>query len=246
MLEGIKDQWANAPVWQRVLLVIIVPAVIIGVLWFYMVKPTLEERDRLRQEKSRLEQEINRYRNLIKPEILEGLRSQIAKLEEEVERKREELEKVVGRIPTRKDLERIFGEMNYIAGLRNLVITKISISRPRVQNLQLVEKEGKKIVQVVAVQQQQRRPVRRQVRRPQRSGRQPAQQRQQQQQPQGVPIVTVEIAMSLEGRTKDVQAFLQDLHRRGIVSYPKSVKIKPVRQEEKVQADVVIDVILQR
>ncbi|MDQ7083149.1 MAG: hypothetical protein Q9N34_09555 [Aquificota bacterium] len=63
------------------------------------------------------------------------------------------------------------------------MITRISLSRPKVQRLQLVEKDGKKVVQAVATQ-----PQRRQVRRT--AGRQRPQ-RQQQTQPQGIPIVTV-------------------------------------------------------
>lgn len=237
MLGNLRDQWANTPLWQRALLLIIFPAVVVGAVWFYMVKPAVEERDRLRQERQRLIQEINRYRALIKPEVLERLRVQIAELEKEVERKREELEKVVGKIPTEKDLERILGEVNYLAGMRDLVITRISISRPKVQNLQLVEREGRKIVQVVATQ-----PQGRQVRRTARG--QP--QRQQQPQQRGIPIMTVELSMTAEGKTKNIQAFLTDLHRRGLVSYPKSVTIKPVRGEDRVSAEIVIDVILQR
>jgi hypothetical protein len=242
MFGNLRDQWANTPLWQRALLLIIFPAVVVGALWFYMVKPTLEERDRLRQERQRLLQEINRYRALIKPEVLQRLRDQIAKLEEEVKKKREELEKVVGKIPTQKDLERILGEMNYIAGLRELVITRISLSRPKVQRFQLVEKDGRKVVQVVA--QPQRAQVRRTVRRPPRRGEQRRPERPPEQ--QGIPIVTVEIAMTVEGKTRNIQAFLTDLHRRGLVSYPKAVRIKPLREEGKVSADVVIDVILQR
>lgn len=238
MLGNLREQWANTPLWQRALLLIIFPAVVVGALWFYLVKPTVEERDRLRQERQRLIQEINRYRAMIKPEVLERLRDQIAKLEEEVERKREELERVVGKIPTRKDLERVLGEMNYLAGMRDLVITKLSISRPKVQRLQLVEKDGKKVVQVVATQ-----PQRRQVR---RVPRKQQAKRQQQPQQQGIPITTVELAMTVEGKTQNIQAFLNDLYKRGLVSYPKSLKIEPVRQEDRVKAEVIIDVILQR
>ena len=235
MLDKLREQWAAAPLWQRILLLIIFPAVIVGILWFYTVKPAIEERERLKQEKAKLEQEVKRYRTLVRPEVLEGLKKQIEQLEEEIRRKEEELERVVGRIPARKDLERIFGEVNRLAGMRDLVMTKITISRPKVQRLRLVEKEGKKVVEVVSAEQ-----PRRQVRRP------PQRRPQPQQRPQGIPITTVEIAMTLEGKTLNIQRFLQDLYARGIVSYPKSVKIEPVRQEEKVKAEVVIDVILRR
>ncbi|MDQ7083150.1 MAG: hypothetical protein Q9N34_09560 [Aquificota bacterium] len=64
--QGAVGRKRHTPLWQRALLLIIFPAVVVGALWFYMVKPSQEERDRLRQERQRLIQEINRYRAMIR------------------------------------------------------------------------------------------------------------------------------------------------------------------------------------
>ncbi len=236
MAANLKEQWEAAPLWQRVILVVIFPTVVIGAIWFYVIKPDIEKKKRLIQEKIQLAQEINRYRKLIRPEVLENLKKQLEGLKEQEEEKKKELERVIGKIPSRKEIEKVFGEISRIASARNLVITRIVLSEPKVQNLQLIEVEGKKFVKVM-VQQQQKQQA--------RGFRSQQKKKRTSQKTDGVPVTVMEISMSLEGRTEDVYSFLKSIHRKGLVSYPKSVKIKPIENEGMVNANVVIDVILQ-
>ncbi len=236
-MASFKEQWEAAPIWQRVIVVLILPAVLVGAIWFYVIKPDMETRDRLVSQREQLKQEIAKYRRLIRPQVIENLKKQLEELKKKEEEKRKELEKVVGDIPTQEEIEKVFGEINSIALSNNLVITRIAISQPRVKNFQLTEKDGKKMVKLVAAQPEQRR-----------RGRRTARRGKKQQQPQaaGVPVTTMEVAMSLEGTTRSVYGFLRKIYEKGLVSYPKSVKIKPLRDRGLVSADVVIDVILQK
>ncbi len=232
-MPGIKEQWEAAPLWQRLLIVIIFPAVVIGAIWFYVINPDTERKEKLLSEKKQLTQEIERYRRMIKPQILENLKRKIDELKKKEEEKRRELEKVVGKIPTQEEIEQVFGEINRIAIEKNLIITRIRLSQPKTRNLQLVEKDGRKFVRVVA--QEERSSRRRRQKR--RTGTVKK---------VGVPVTTMEIAMSLEGRTKDVYAFLNSIYEKGLVSYPKSIKIRAGKGGRAVSADIVIDVILQK
>ncbi len=236
-MASFKEQWEAAPIWQRVIVVLILPAVLVGAIWFYVIKPDMETRDRLVSQREQLKQEIAKYRRLIRPQVIENLKKQLEELKKKEEEKRKELEKVVGDIPTQEEIEKVFGEINSIALSNNLVITRIAISQPRVKNFQLTEKDGKKMVKLVAAQPEQRR-----------RGRRTARRGKKQQQPQaaGVPVTTMEVAMSLEGTTRSVYGFLRKIYEKGLVSYPKSVKIKPLRDRGLISADVVIDVILQK
>ena len=236
-MASFKEQWEAAPIWQRVIVVLILPAVLVGAIWFYVIKPDMETRDRLVSQREQLKQEIAKYRRLIRPQVIENLKKQLEELKKKEEEKRKELEKVVGDIPTQEEIEKVFGEINSIALSNDLVITRIAISQPRVKNFQLTEKDGKKMVKLVAAQPEQRR-----------RGRRTARRGKKQQQPQaaGVPVTTMEVAMSLEGTTRSVYGFLRKIYEKGLVSYPKSVKIKPLRDRGLVSADVVIDVILQK
>ncbi len=239
-LDRIKAQWAATPLWQRLILAILLPLVVAGAIWFYVIKPDIEKRDRLLGERAQLQREIEKYRQLIKPQVLERLQKQLENLKAKEEEKKKELERVVGRIPTVEEVEKIFGEINTIAGYRNLVITKIALSQPKTLNLQLVEKEGRKLVRSVTVEQRKVR-----GRRPRKA---PPQKKKQprQQQPRGVPVTTMRVTMNLEGKSSSIRDFLKDIQRRGLVSYPVSLKMKPSREGGTVSADVVIDVILQR
>lgn len=253
-MASFKEQWEAAPLWQRAIIVLILPAVVAVVVWLYWVKPTMETRDKLISEKEQLQQEIARYRTMIRPQILENLRKQLEELKEQERQKQEEFERVVGRIPTREDLDRIFGKINSIAFSKNIVITRVAVSRPQVKNFRIVEKEGRKFVELIGVSAQTQQTGRPQAN---RTGRQiqtrraqtAGQTRQAQQsgdQTAGVPITTMELTLSMEGPAESVRSFLEDLYAQGLTSYPKSVSIKPLRERGVVKADVVIDIILKK
>lgn len=250
-MASFKEQWEAAPLWQRAIIVLILPAVVAAVVWLYWVKPTMETRDKLISEKEQLQEEITRYRSMIRPQILENLRKQLEELKEQERQKREEFERVVGRIPTREDLDRIFGKINSIAFSKNIVITRVSVARPQVKNFRIVEKEGRKFVELIGTGAQTQQPGRPQANRAGRQiqTRRTQQVRQAQQnrnQTAGVPITTMELTLSMEGPAESVRSFLKDLYAQGLVSYPKSLSIKPVREKGVVRADVVIDIILQK
>ncbi|EDP74567.1 type 4a pilus biogenesis protein PilO, partial [Hydrogenivirga sp. 128-5-R1-1] len=154
-MPSLKEQWEATPAWQRMVVAVALPLVAIGAVWMYVIKPDMETKDRLTKEKQRLNQEIAKYKRIIRPGALKKLEEQLENLKKEEEAKKKELAEVVGDIPTRKEIEKVFGEINRIAVSKNLVITRISLSSPRTQNLQLVEKGGKKFVKP-AVQQQQK------------------------------------------------------------------------------------------
>lgn len=213
-MPSLKEQWEATPLWQRALIVFVLPFTFVGALWFYVIKPDIERKEKLVSQKTELRKEIEKYRRMIRPGVLERLEKELEELKAVEEKKREELKEVVGVIPTVEEMERVFGEINAVALSQDLVITRIAVSDPQTRNFQLVEGKDGKFVKVTN-------------------------------QKQGVPVITATISMSLEGKTQNIYLFLQSLHRRGLVSYPKSVKIKPLKKDT-VGADVVIDVILQK
>jgi hypothetical protein len=236
-MPSLKEQWEATPLWQRVVVAVMLPLVAVGAVWFYVIKPDMERKERLIKEKKQLTQEIAKYKRLIRPGALKSLESQLEKLKKEEEAKKKELERVVGKIPTQEEIEKVFGEINQIAVSRDLIITRIALSPPKVQNLQLIEKDGKKLIKPVAQASQRQQPRRRGRKKapPQRSTSLP-----------GVPVTTMEVAMELEGTAKNIYSFLKAIHKKGLISYPKSVSIKPIKDKGRVSASVVIDVILQK
>ncbi len=217
MLEQLREQWENAPVWQKLLVAIILPTVIAGAIWFYMIKPTAERKKAVEAEITQLEQEISQLKALIQPGIIEQLEKEILKLQELEKKTRAEVERVVGKIPTEEEIEKILGEINFIAGIRNLVITSITISQPQVMNLTVVQTPSGKLVREAG------------------GGGQSG----------GVPVKAIRVSMNLEGRVKDLYLFLDTLQRKGLVSFPRSLVITPVEGEGKVKAQMSVDIIVQ-
>ncbi|HIQ31597.1 MAG TPA: hypothetical protein EYH49_05500 [Aquifex aeolicus] len=222
-MPSLKEQWEATPLWQRALIVFVLPFTFVGALWFYVIKPDIERKEKLVSQKTELRKEIEKYRRMIRPGVLERLEKELEELKAVEEKRREELKEVVGVIPTVEEMERVFGEINAVALSQDLVITRIAVSDPQTRNFQLVEGKDGKFVKVLSQTNQ-------------KEGQKP---------PPGIPVTTATISMSLEGKTQNIYLFLQSLHRRGLVSYPKSVKIKPLKKDT-VGADVVIDVILQK
>ncbi len=235
-MPSLKEQWEATPLWQRLVVAVVLPLIVMGAIWFYVVSPDMEQKERLIKDRERLKQEIAKYKKLIRPGALKPLEEQLQKLKEEEKQKREELERVVGKLPRLGEIEKVFGEINLIAASRDIIITRISLSQPRVINLQLVESGGKKFVKAVAQQEPRSRGRQRGVKRKQAKKKVVS----------GVPITTMEVSLNLEGKTRDIYSFLKAVYKKGIVSYPKSVSIKPIKGEGMVSANVVIDVILQK
>ncbi len=97
-------------------------------------------------EIAQLQQEINQLKGLIQPGIIAQLEKALDNLRELEKKTRLEVERVVGKIPTEGEIEKILGEINFLAGVRNLVITSITISSPQVMNLMVVKTPSGRVV----------------------------------------------------------------------------------------------------
>jgi len=214
-MAGFREQWEAAPLWQKAIIILVLPGVLLGAIWFYAIKPDMEERDKLVNEREQLRQEVENYRKMSRPQVIENLKRELERLKGE-EEKRRELDSMVGKLPTKKEVEKVFGEINSLALSNDLVITRIAVSEPRDYNVELVENGGKRFLKQVDSK------------------------------GAGVPITTMEVSMSFEGSASGVYRFLRGLQEKGIVSYPKSIRLKPVKEKGLVSADIVIEVVLQR
>ena len=231
-MADLREQWEATPLWQKIVLVFAFPTIVAGAIWFYIIKPDLERKEKLLEEKKNIKMEIQNYRNLLKPQVLKNLEKKISQLEERLEEKKKELEKVVGTIPTVKDLDRIFGKINSLAFESGVIIGKVKLSDPIERRFTLSEKNGRKVVQEVKAQPAP------QVQRGRRGVRT--------QKVTGTPLTVITVELRVLGTTEKISRFLESLYREGIVSYPKSLSIKPDRERGVLTADLTIDVILQK
>jgi hypothetical protein len=209
-MEKLKAQWSALPQWQKLLILLILPIVIIGYTYAMLITPLREELEKNRKEKEGLATRITELKRLTDPKALEPLRKQRDDLTTQLEVKRQELELVVGEIPSTKDAGTIYKKLGAIASKSGVRLLSVSLAKPNEVGYTLEKTpEGKAVVKIVREQTQQQ-----------------GQQKQKPQQPSDVvKHPTAELKISFVGSYANIVNFLKSLEKGGFVSYPSAFKV---------------------
>jgi Tfp pilus assembly protein PilO len=227
-MEKLKAQWSALPQWQRLFILLILPIVIIGYIYAMLITPLREDLEKSRKEKEELTTRIAELKRLTDPKALEPLRKQRDDLKAQLEVKKQELELVVGEIPSTNDVSSVYKKLGAIASKSGVRILSINLAKPNEVNYTLEKTpEGKAVVKIVKEQ--------------------PQQQGQQQQKPQQPSDVvkhpTAELKISFVGSYANVVNFLKSLERGGFVSYPSTFKVERV-EKDMLKGDLTILIIM--
>jgi len=209
-MEKLKAQWSALPQWQKLIILLVLPIVIIGYTYVMLINPLIENLEKSRKEKEELTRSIEELKRLANPKALEPLRKQRDELKAQLEVKKQELELVVGEIPSTKDTGTIYKKFGAIASETGVRILSINLAQPNEVGYTLEKTpEGRTVVKIVREQTQQ--------------------QGQQEQKPQlpsdVVKHPTAELKISFVGSYANVVNFLRSLERRGFVSYPSAFSV---------------------
>lgn len=209
-MEKLKAQWSALPQWQKLFILLILPIVIIGYTYAMLITPLREELEKNRKEKEGLATRISELKRLTDPKALEPLRKQRDDLKAQLEVKRQELELVVGEIPSTKDAGTIYKKLGAIASKSGVRLLSVSLAKPNEVGYTLGKTpEGKAVVKIVREQTQQQ-----------------GQQEQKPQQPSDVvKHPTAELKISFVGSYANIVNFLKSLERGGFVSYPSAFRV---------------------
>jgi len=209
-MEKLKAQWSALPQWQKLFILLILPIAIIGYTYAMLITPLKEELEKNRKEKEELDRRIAELKRLTDPQALEPLRKQRDDLRTQLEVKRQELELVVGEIPSTKDVGTIYKKLGAIASKSGVRLLSVSLAQPNEVGYTLEKTpEGKAVVKIVREQTQQQ-----------------GQQEQKPQQPSNVvKHPTAELKISFVGSYANIVNFLKSLERGGFVSYPSIFKV---------------------
>lgn len=209
-MEKLKAQWSALPQWQRLFILLILPIAIIGYTYAMLITPLREELEKNRKEKEGLATRIAELKRLTDPQALEPLRRQRDDLKAQLEVKRQELELVVGEIPSTKDAGTIYKKLGAIASKSGVRLLSVSLAKPNEVGYTLEKTpEGKAVVKIVKEQTQQQ-----------------GQQEQKPQQPSDVvKHPTAELKISFVGSYANIVNFLKSLERGGFVSYPSTFNV---------------------
>ena len=215
-MEKLKAQWSALPQWQRLLILLILPITIIGYTYAILITPLREELEKNRKEREGLATRIAELKRLTDPKALEPLRKQRDDLKAQLEVKRQELELVVGEIPSTKDAGTIYKKLGAIASKSGVRLLSVSLAKPNEVGYTLEKTpEGKALVKIAKEQTQQQ-------------GQQQQQKSQEQKPQQPSDVVkhpTAELKISFVGSYRNIVNFLNSLEMGGFVSYPSTFKV---------------------
>jgi len=233
-MEKLKAQWSALPQWQRLLILLILPITIIGYTYAILITPLREELEKNRKEREGLATRIAELKRLTDPKALEPLRKQRDDLKAQLEVKRQELELVVGEIPSTKDAGTIYKKLGAIASKGGIRLLSVSLAKPNEVNYALEKTpEGKAVVKIVKEQTQQQ-------------GQQQQQKPQEQKPQQPSNVVkhpTAELKISFVGSYPNIVNFLKSLEKGGFVSYPSAFKVERV-EKGMLKGDLTILIIM--
>jgi hypothetical protein len=215
-MEKLKAQWSALPQWQKLLILLILPIAIIGYIYAMLITPLREELEKNRKEKEELNRRIAELKRLTDPKALEPLRKQRDDLKVQLEVKKQELELVVGELPSTKDVGTIYKKLGAIAGKSGVRLLSVSLASPNEVGYTLEKTpEGKVLVKIAKEQTQQQ--GQQQQQKPQEQKQQPS---------DVVKHPTAELKISFVGSYANIVNFLKSLEKGGVVSYPSTFRVE--------------------
>ncbi|MEM2249479.1 MAG: hypothetical protein QXW26_04510 [Candidatus Nitrosocaldus sp.] len=229
-MQKLIEQFKALPPWQRYVLILVLPLVLIVYIWLMLLSPAMDEVSKLKVEVNNAKADIQRIRASLNPAILENLRKEEKALEEEYLTKQAELVSLVGEIPTEKDVGKIIANIGRIAKRSKVKILNLQVSGAQKVSYAITQEGEKKVVKELQQQQQT-----------QQQGQKGQQQTGQQPQ-EGVTLLRSEVKMTLLGDYASVRAFLDGMRREGIISYPVSLSLSS--EGNKLRAEMVINILM--
>jgi hypothetical protein len=223
-MEKLKAQWSALPQWQKLIILLVLPIAIIGYTYVMLINPLIENLEKSKKEKEELTRSIEELKRLANPKALEPLRKQRDELKAQLEVKKQELELVVGEIPSTKDTGTIYKKFGAIASESGVRILSINLAQPNEVGYTLEKTpEGRAVVKIVREQTQQQ--GQQQQQKPQEQKQQQNTQEQKQLPSDVVKHPTAELKISFVGSYANVVNFLRSLERGGFVSYPSAFSV---------------------
>ncbi len=236
MIEKLSEQFRNLPSWQKNLILFILPILLSGYLWISMIVPLKDEIARLDSKRQDEERSLKILESSLYTDPLESLRKQEEALRQELATKEQELNQLVGSIPTEKDMGKVINYITTLASRSGVTILSLKMGSPQEVTYVVESIDDRKIVRELSGQvTSQQTPTQ----------QQPQQQKTEQSVQAGVTYYKVETSINLTGRFRNIRAFLDGLSKGDFISYPLSISMKNT-DGDSVQAELVIIINLKK
>ena len=95
MIKELAKQWEEAPLWQKILISVILPVVLVGSFWYYIISPQEKEIRKLKEEHQRKLNELAKLSALIRENQIEKLMQEREEILRKIKLKQEEMGYIV-------------------------------------------------------------------------------------------------------------------------------------------------------
>ncbi|NPA53620.1 MAG: hypothetical protein GXO21_03020 [Aquificae bacterium] len=129
-LDNIKNQWNEAPGWQKLLVVSLITGALTYFLYALVITEKINQKKALEREVSFLEKEVARLKKASQPRIKKRLMNKLKELEKEIALLNQKMEYLKKIIPEKEDPQYLLNFLAQGAKTSGMILEKFQISKP--------------------------------------------------------------------------------------------------------------------
>jgi hypothetical protein len=128
-LTNLKEQWENTPVWQKVLLLIVLTIGVLYLIFIILVSPRYDEYKALNEEVQNLENELEVLKSSVNPQIQLVLEKKLQQVKTDIKNIENKLEVMKKIIPPEPSLDDILGVVSFSAKKSMLILNSFKVEK---------------------------------------------------------------------------------------------------------------------
>ncbi|MBX0310585.1 MAG: type 4a pilus biogenesis protein PilO [Sulfurihydrogenibium sp.] len=128
-LTNLKEQWENTPVWQKVLLLIVLTIGVLYLIFIILVSPRYDEYKALNEEVQNLENELEVLKSSVNPQIQLVLERKLQQVKTDIKNIENKLEVMKKIIPPEANLDDILGVVSLSAKKSMLILNSFKVEK---------------------------------------------------------------------------------------------------------------------
>jgi Tfp pilus assembly protein PilO len=128
-MDKLKEQWQEAPLWQKALLITIVSLIFSYLIFMNFIDPKMTEIADLEKEKQQMEQELSFLKKTSNLAELSKINKKIQEMEEKLKNDKLKLEEFYRMVPTSPKIEEVLDSIAKKSSMNGLIISSFSIDK---------------------------------------------------------------------------------------------------------------------
>ncbi len=199
-VEDLKQQWADIPEWQKLVLIIAAGFFVLYGIYFMFVQPKQETITKIQKEVNILESEVNRLKKFATPENLRKLDNDIVNIQNEVAKLKEELKEIEKIIPSGTNINEVLAYVSMSAMNSKMILDSFKVYKEKHVVVSYDEKND-----ILKIQEPQKVKTAKKGKKKKKKKKKKHEQK--------LHMKQIQIEISLKGNVKNLKAFLTNLSK---------------------------------